>query len=1060
MNFSQFLTKATNKKGFSFLTLTLGLILLNYYGAVLGRIFCIQPLNVTPLWPPSGIAVAALFLYGFRTVPGIWLGFLILNLAFFWNTHHTLHPNEVLACTLVASGSLLQALAGYWASRKYLNYSLEWWQPATFLKMLLICGPIACLIGATLGTSSFALTGNLPWNMYDSTWITWWFGDSVGVLMVTGLLLCAIQQWRIDDDLTPEPHRRYLWYTLSIFILVFALTASIWAWLTLRNHAEFENHTRFQQMAFDTEADIKRRLLSYQDALQGAAGYINGSKYISLKEWMYFTHALNLPERYPGIRGLGYVAYVPEASKKKYLQTIRQNEIHDFQIHQITPVSGDAFVIQYIGPTIRNKAAIGLDLRSEKKRRLAAELSRDTGKAHITGVIQLIQDPQNRAGFLLLLPVYQGGAIPKTVTERREQLKGWVYAPFIGKHIFQGFTPKKNSEAFFQIYDGAITPQNLIYAEKPNYPNFRGQYQLIHEFDFADRKWSIVWKSTQAFKTDDANLESSWVLIAGLILSFLLGILLFTLNTMRDRAVKLAERATDKLAEKNLQLQNELEEKQKAVNRYQSMVSVAVDAIISIDQNSLITLWNPAAEQMFQYRAAEVVGQSIVDTIVPQSHQFEYLQSLSKFVATGKPDAMNQTLELFARRKNDEIFPIEISVFQSDFGVKTEFTAIIRDITTRAHHRQELQESEKKFRTAMDSAAIGMALLNPEGRWLQVNPALCQILGYTKTELLDTDFQSLTHPDDLNAGLSRAKALFRKEVESFQIEKRYIHKNGGIIWTQLNTTLVWDNENKPLYYISQIQDITQRKQMELELQNALLKAEESNRLKSEFLANMSHEIRTPMNGILGMTELVLDTELNEEQRHCLKMAYESGYNLLGIINDILDFSKIEARKMELEILPFTLRDSLDTILFPFIQQANSKGLILESEVAADIPEKMAGDLTRLRQVINNVIGNAIKFTETGKIRLTIELESQDPHQLTLHWLVQDTGIGLTAEEQERIFAPFCQADGSTSRRYGGTGLGLSICSKLLALMGGTIWVESKPGQGASFHFTTVHKPLS
>lgn len=1049
-----------SKKSLSFLALTLGLIVLNYYGAVLGRIFCIPPLNVTPLWPPSGIAVTVLFLYGFRTIPGIWLGFLLLNLAFFWKTPHTLHPNEVLTCILVASGSLLQALAGYWASKKYLNYSLDWWQPVTFLKMLLICGPIASLIGATVGTSSFALTGNLPWNMYDSTWITWWFGDSVGVLMVTGLLLCAIQQWRVDDDLTPEPHRRYLWYTLSIFILVFALAASIWAWFTLRNHAEFENHIRFQQIASNTEADIKRRLLSYQDALQGAAGYINGSKYVSLKGWMYFTHALNLPERYPGIRGLGYVAYVPEENKKKFLQTIRKNEIHDFQIHQITPASGDGFVIQYMGPTIRNKAAIGLDIRSEKKRRLAAELSRDTGKAHITGVIQLIQDPHKRAGFLLLLPVYQSGSIPKTVVKRQQQLKGWVYAPFIGEQIFQGFTPKKNSETFFQIYDGAITPQNLIYAEKPDYPNFRGQYQLIHKFDFADRKWSIVWKSTQAFKTDNANLESSWVLIAGLILSSLLGLLLFTLNTMRDRAVKLAERATGKLAEKNLQLQNELEEKKKAVNRYQSMVSVAADAIISIDQNSLITLWNPAAEQMFQYQEIEVLGQSIVNTIVPQSHQVEYLQSLNNFLAIGKPNAMNQTLELFARRKNDEIFPIEISVFQSDFGGKTEFTAIIRDITTRAHHRQELQESEKKFRTAMDGAAIGMALVSPEGRWLQVNSALCQILGYTKTELLDTDFQSLTHPEDLNMGLSRAQALFNKSIESFQIEKRYIHKNGSIIWAQLNTALVWDNENKPLYYISQIQDISQRKQMELELQKALLKAEESNRLKSEFLANMSHEIRTPMNGILGMTELVLDTELDEEQRHCLKMAYESGYNLLGIINDILDFSKIEAQKMELEILPFTLRDSLETILFPFIQQANSKGLTLESKVASDIPEKLAGDLTRLRQVLNNVIGNAVKFTEAGKICLAIEIETQNNHQLTLHWLVQDTGIGLTEEEQQRIFVPFCQADGSTSRKYGGTGLGLSICSKLLALMGGKIWVESEPGQGAAFHFTTVHTLLS
>lgn len=1033
-----------------------GLIVLTWAGAAIGRIFCIAPLNVTPLWPPAGLAVAVVFIYGTRSLPGLWLGFVLLNLAFFWGHNHSLKSHEVLGSLMVASGSLLQVIVGCWASRKYLKYSLTWWKPDVFLKMLLICGPISCLIGATLGTYSFAVTGNLPWNMYASTWVTWWFGDSIGVLMVAGLLLCAIQQWQVDDRRTTEPNRRYLWYTLSIFILAFSLGASIWAWLTLRNHAEFQSRTRFQQIATDTEAEMRRRLLSYQDALQGAAGYISGSGYISYVEWNHFTRALNLPERYPGIRGIGYAVYVPENQKQAFLKHTRQYEIPDFKITQINPVKGDAYIIQYIGPTVLNKAAIGLDLRSEKKRRIAAELSRDTGKAHITGLIQLIQEPQSRAGFLLLLPVYKSAQTPQTIMERRKQLKGWVYAPFIGDQIFRAFSAIRQGEVFFRIYDGAVVPQNLIYDEKPGYPVFLGQYALTHEFDFADRKWTIVWNSTQAFKGDNANLESSWVLMAGFSLSFLLGLLLYTLNTMRDQAMALAEKSAGKLVEKNNQLQVELQEKQKAVSRYQSMVSVAVDAIISIDANSRITRWNPAAEQMFGYKKEESLGSCVVDRIVPESYRTQYFNILNQLLATRHGSTLNLPLELAGKRKNHEIFPIEVSVFQSDFGTQTEFTAIIRDITTRVRQRQELEESEIKFRSAMNYAAIGMALLSPKGRWLQVNSALCRILGYTEAELLQTDFQSLTYPEDLHLGLSRAEDLFQKNVDAFQIEKRYIHKNGRLIWAQLNTTLVWDEYNQPLYYISQIQDITERKEMEIQLQNALIKAEESNRLKSEFLANMSHEIRTPMNGVLGMTELVLETELDKEQRHFLQMAYESGYNLLGIINDILDFSKIEAQKMEVEVLPFSLRDHLETTVFPFRQQALSKGLVLDVHISEDIPDFIAGDLKRLRQVLNNFLGNAIKFTDQGQIFLGVEIDSRKGKALTLHWWVQDTGIGLSEAQKQRIFMPFCQADGSTSRKYGGTGLGLSICAKLIALMGGTIWVNSELGQGATFHFTTSH----
>jgi two-component system sensor histidine kinase/response regulator len=371
----------------------------------------------------------------------------------------------------------------------------------------------------------------------------------------------------------------------------------------------------------------------------------------------------------------------------------------------------------------------------------------------------------------------------------------------------------------------------------------------------------------------------------------------------------------------------------------------------------------------------------------------------------------------------------------------------------------ELRDSEGRFRGTFENAAVGIGHRRFDGRFLRVNQKFCTILGYSRDELLQRTGPGITHPDDLAAGVDLAEALLRGELPGFTLEKRYVRRDGSPVWVDLSVSLQRDGAGKPDYFIGIVQDISNRKRLEEELRRAKEAAEAANRAKDEFLANVSHEIRTPMNAIIGMTELVLDTPLDEGQRQGLKTVKSAADSLLSIINDLLDFSKIEAGKLELVAADFLLRPAVGDTLRALAVRAHKKGLELIYQVDADVPDALIGDAGRLRQVLLNLVGNAVKFTDEGEVEVRVDVVGDDPPtpppagSVGLRFTVRDTGIGIPPDQQERIFRAFEQEDTSTTRRYGGTGLGLTIAARLVALMDGTITVDSAPGRGSTFTFT-------
>ncbi|MGP0064588.1 MAG: PAS domain S-box protein [Isosphaeraceae bacterium] len=386
-------------------------------------------------------------------------------------------------------------------------------------------------------------------------------------------------------------------------------------------------------------------------------------------------------------------------------------------------------------------------------------------------------------------------------------------------------------------------------------------------------------------------------------------------------------------------------------------------------------------------------------------------------------------------------------------GQAVKVRGFAQDITDRKRAEEALRESEERFRGTFENAAVGIAHEDLAGRFLRFNKRFCEILGYSPDELVGKSLSEVTYSEDLADDLARFDALTRRESSSYTMEKRFIRKDGALIWAHVTVSLQAEAAGKPTYCIKIIEDITDRKRLDEELQKAKAAAEAASRAKSEFLASMSHEIRTPMNGVFGMLDLALDTELQPEQRHYLERARASADLLLRVINDILDFTKIEAGRLDLEPAAFSLRESLGEAIKAFGPRAHRKDLELALHVRPDTPDGVVGDAMRLGQVLTNLLGNAIKFTDRGEVILKVGVESVTEEQVCLHFAVTDTGPGIPPDQQRLIFGAFAQADSSMARRFGGTGLGLAISARLVELMGGRIWVESEVGKGSTFHFT-------
>jgi len=497
-------------------------------------------------------------------------------------------------------------------------------------------------------------------------------------------------------------------------------------------------------------------------------------------------------------------------------------------------------------------------------------------------------------------------------------------------------------------------------------------------------------------------------------------------------------------------------------------------SILITDKQGNIEYVNPKFCQVTGYSIEEVIGQNpriLNSGKMPP----ELYRELWKTISSGK----EWKGELINKSKSGEFYweSVTISPVLSEDNTITSYLSIKEHIHDRKMLENQIRENEKRFRGYFENSQVGMAITSPTAGWVEVNGQLQKMLGYTLKELRGMTWSELTHPDDLEADMEQFDRILAGEIDQYSLDKRFIKKGGEIVYTNLAVSSVRNEAGDILSILASFVDITDRKLLEdeqksrlddlNETQTAMLNmmddlddekqnAEAATQAKSDFLANMSHEIRTPMNAIMGLTNLCLQTDLSSKQADYLTKVYSSSHALLGIINDILDFSKIEAGKLEIENIDFYLDDVLDNVTNLVALKAQDNGLEFLLKTSPKVPNGLVGDPLRLGQILVNLANNAVKFTQAGEIVILSELLEEKEGNLTLRFTVQDSGIGLTPEQIDKLFQAFSQADTSTTRKFGGTGLGLTISKRLVEMMGGQIWVESEYGAGSRFIFTVVY----
>ncbi len=750
-----------------------------------------------------------------------------------------------------------------------------------------------------------------------------------------------------------------------------------------------------------------------------------------------------------GIISLGWLPKVEkddkEFRKKALTLGLKYFEMFDFDANGQIELFNDskkpyAYPLLFTVPINSSKSVIGLDFSTVNHIDAAFNASLLKNSTAVTDILNFVYPDKNY--LAMVLPIYAPHLSLESLADRKIALHGYAISVVDVENMINFALNKHTSVGGMHIKFYDLSNKTLLHYHPSRSKNALSidelkDYKSLHfrrTLDVGGNEWEveIVGADPTAFAVDELEIISIpvFIFILSLCLSYYLR---SSLNKQKQREHLLS---------------------------FQEALLDALPNPVKVSDESLnIYAINKKFESAFGADRTDVLGKSILDTdFFPEDLREKFHQEDQELLANGGSSHNEMKLQ-FADGSERDVMYMRTS-FELE-GRPQGIISLVVDISTLKIAERELFDNQRQLELAMTGANAGLWDWDSEHKHLDIGDIWASMLDYSTVDLhrlygsANNYWQQLIHPEDLGEMLTALDFHMQGKTDVFRAEVRMKTKSGDWKWILSVGKAFERDENAYASRVIGINlDINDSKNMENDLLMAKTSAEEATQAKSDFLANMSHEIRTPMNAIIGMSYLALETDLNNKQRNYVQKVHRSAESLLGIINDILDFSKIEAGKLDIEEVDFRLEDVMDNLSNLVGIKAEEKALELHFDVSPEVPTALIGDPLRLGQILINLGNNAVKFTESGgDVVIKVALKELVDDQVKVHFSIRDTGIGMTPEQQSKLFQSFSQADNSITRKYGGTGLGLTISKKLTELMDGDIWVESESGVGSTFHFT-------
>lgn len=847
-----------------------------------------------------------------------------------------------------------------------------------------------------------------------------------------------------------KPQRH--WQALAA--LVVSALAMGFAWQVVTSRMLDAQLSRF---GFETQlvtSRINERLEASIQMLRGAGGLFaasGGASHVDRAAWRRYVWDLGA-ERYQGIQLLGFVRFVPASRLEPYQRDVRAEGYKGYVVTPVGPRAGYAPLHFLESAKPLNHDVLGTDMLVHPEVMQVLQVARDSGEPVMTGRARVFTEAaSDEIRVMAFSPVYGGGIAPPGKEQRREQLQGWVCILFDVKELIGEVLSRQLPGIRLRIVDiDPLGQETELFdshplltedaIQKTGLPDKQVMLQL------QGRSWRLHYTALEAYARHN-RFEAGWLILGGMVvICLLLSGMTWALVNTRERAHAIAERLTTTL--------------RSSEERYRSIFGQAgVTALLVDADRQLVVEANTAACNYYGIAPVDM-REMPLDRIVALDGAT--LTEALQAVRQGNRSQMFQQHRL----KSGHLREVEVHTSALSLDGRELLYCVVHDVTERFEAENAVLELNQRYQSLLDAASeISVISTDRTGMITLFNRGAERMLGYRAVDVVERMTATAFHqPEEIQRRSQTLSDTLGYPVGGFQTlveipltqgsEQRewvYVRKDGSICRVSLTVTPVRGLDGSVVGYLLIALDISRLKEVEASLVQARDVAEQASRAKSAFLATMSHEIRTPMNGVIGMVQLLQQTKLDDEQREYAAVVLSSAESLLTIINDILDFSKVEAGKLSIERVPVNLPKLVTEVAAMFGPQAQARRISLTIRISDNAPAWVVGDSVRLRQVLVNLVGNAVKFTQEGGVQVLLEGAPQPGGKASVRLSVIDSGVGMSPQAMKGLFAPFYQADSSVTRRFGGTGLGLSITHGLVSLMGGEIKVESTEGSGSAFH---------